>query len=62
MADDIPFVAIGAGEPEPWLHLDNSCPSCGEPDLPLLESDPPGITYIKHCGGMWLRGPLHMGQ
>ena len=56
--DEIPFVAIGAGEDPPWIELDNSCPICGEPNLPLLDSEPPLLTYIKHCGQAWVRGPL----
>jgi hypothetical protein len=59
---DIPFVVIGHGEDPPWIDLDNSCPTCGEPDLPLLDSVPPGISYIQHCDGVWVRGPLNLKE
>lgn len=60
MADDVPYVAIGAGEDAPWVrdNLDLACPDCGGAELPLRDSDPPGLTFIKceGCGGLWLRG------
>lgn len=61
MADDeIPYVAIGKGEDAPWVtaNLDLSCPDCGGDELPLRDSEPPGLTFIKceGCGGTWLRG------
>lgn len=58
----VPFVAIGAGEPAPWSDLPLTCPTCGEGPLPLLDTDPPGLSYIKHCGGVWMRGPITLGQ
>lgn len=42
----------------PWEKLTHNCPKCGCKDLPLLDSKPPGLTYIKcpeGCG-TWLRG------
>ena len=57
--ESIPFVAIGRGESPPWGD-DRSCPTCGEPDLPLHGSDPPGLHYITHCDGTWLRGPIEL--
>lgn len=53
---DLPYVAIGAGERAPWADLDLNCPVCGEGPLELQESNPPGLTFIKHCGKTWLRG------
>lgn len=51
------FAVVGDGEDPPWGD-DRTCPECGEPDLPLLPSDPPMLTYIKHCGKAWVRGPI----
>jgi hypothetical protein len=51
------FVAVGNGEDPPWGH-DRICPDCGQEDLPLLDSDPPLLKYIQHCGKTWLRGPI----
>jgi DNA-directed RNA polymerase subunit RPC12/RpoP len=58
MSDEIPFVAVGAGERAPWADAGLACPKCGGPELELRDSDPPGLTYIKceRCGGSWLRG------
>jgi hypothetical protein len=57
--DEVPFVVIGHGEPVPWGDdYDRICPQCGEKDLPLLDSVPPGLHYIEHCGGVWMRGPI----
>lgn len=65
--EDIPYVAIGAGEPAPWAHLDLNCPSCGEGPLPLqrsrhVDAERSGIVlhFITHCGGTWLRGPMEI--
>lgn len=52
------YVAIGAGEKAPWEDISHSCPECGCGPLPLRDSDPPGLTFIKcpeGCG-IWLRG------
>lgn len=57
--NDGPFVVVGNGEKPPWGD-DRDCPECGEPDLPLLGSEPPGLTYIKHCDKAWLRGPIRL--
>lgn len=51
------FVAVGDGEAPPWGD-DRTCPTCGEPDLPLQDSTPPGLSFISHCGGAWARGPI----
>lgn len=60
MADEIPFVAVGKGEDAPWVkaNLALSCPKCGGDELPLRDSEPPGLTFIKceRCEGVWLRG------
>lgn len=56
---DLPFVAIGHSEVPPWGN-DCTCPTCGEPDLPLKDSVPPVLTYIAHCGGVWVRGPIRL--
>ena len=58
------MTAIGAGETPPWVHLPLTCPICGEPDLPLHDSTAPNgapgsLSYIKHCGRAWARGPIH---
>lgn len=51
-----PMVVLTPGEPAPWADLSLNCPICGEGPLPLRDSDPPGLTYISHCGQSWLRG------
>jgi len=53
--DSVPYVAIGVDEKAPWEGLPLMCPMCGRP-RELLDSTPPGLTYIKCCGGVWLRG------
>lgn len=53
MGDD--FVSIGKGEKAPWADLDLTCPACGA-ECELQQSDPPGLTYITHCGKSYLRG------
>jgi hypothetical protein len=65
-ADDVleRYVAIGNGEIPPWGD-DRSCPTCGEPDLPLKatsESNSVVLRYISHCGGTWMRGPISRGE
>jgi hypothetical protein len=59
MSGEVPFVVIGYGEQPPWAHLDNSCPICGERDLPLAWTKPPLLSFISHCGQLWARGPLN---
>jgi hypothetical protein len=59
--DEVPFVAIGAGERAPWADEPLTCPKCGAGPLPLLNSDPPGLTFITHCGESWLRGQPDFG-
>lgn len=57
----IAFVATANGENPPWGH-DRTCPICGQVNLPLHESEPPGLSFIKHCGSSWLRGPVHFPE
>jgi hypothetical protein len=54
--ETIPFTVIGAGERASFADLPLTCPECGAGPLELLDSEPPGLTYIKHCGKSWLRG------
>jgi hypothetical protein len=56
MQSEPPFVAIGAGERAPWADQPLTCPTCGAGPLDLRDSDPPGLTFISHCGRSWLRG------
>jgi len=53
---EAPFVAIGAGERAPWEDLSLLCPTCGEG--PLRPRRTARYTYITHCNGTWLRGPV----
>ena len=58
------MTAIGTGESPPWAGLPLTCPVCGEGPLPLhrstSEDGKPGLlSYIKHCGRAWARGPIH---
>lgn len=46
--DDIPYVAVGAGQRAPWADEPLTCPECGASPPPLLDSDPPGLRYITH--------------
>lgn len=57
--NEVPFVAVVNGEKPPWGD-DLTCPECGKPDLPLIDSEPPGLTAISHCGKTWLRGPIRL--
>ena len=57
-----PYVAIGTGERAPWANEPLTCPTCGKKDLPLLESVPPGLSFINHCGQSWLRGDINFEQ
>lgn len=59
MDDGTPYVVVDDAENPPWGN-DRTCPVCGEKDLPLEDSDPPMLTFIKHCGKSWVRGPLKM--
>jgi len=59
--DDVPFVAVGEGERAPWADEPLTCPECGAGPLELKDSDPPGLTYISHCGKSWLRGQPDFG-
>ena len=52
----VTFVAVGTGERAPWADRDLCCPACGAGPLELRDSNPPGLTFISHCGESWLRG------
>lgn len=54
--EGVPFVMIGAGERAPWADEPLTCPECGQENLPLKDSDPPGLQFISHCGKSWARG------
>lgn len=54
----ISYVAVGHGEDPPWIDLPNTCPVCGQENLPLQQSNPPMLQFISHCGKSWMRGPL----
>lgn len=53
------YVAVGRDELPPWGD-DRSCPTCGEPELPLRATTGGSIVlhFISHCGGTWMRGPI----
>lgn len=54
--DRVPVVAIGAGERAPWADMPPYCPQCGAGPLELGHSEPPGLTFISHCGKSWACG------
>lgn len=56
-ANELPFIVVGNFEDPPWGD-DRTCPECGQEDLPLLDSTPPMLHYIKHCGKAWIRGRI----
>jgi hypothetical protein len=58
--EEVSFVVLGGGGPEPWEGLDLKCPDCGE-DLPMEDLTTVGsltLRGIRHHGKSWLRGPL----
>lgn len=61
-AADLPFMVIGNGDRPPWINESLDCPECGEKDLPLKDSTPPGLQFISHCGKSWMRGKITLGQ
>jgi hypothetical protein len=62
MEEETPFVMVDDMNNPPWGD-DRTCPECGERNIPLSEATSDSgsgiiLTFIAHCGGAWMRGPI----